>query len=134
MSDTETVLPDHYLMNEEGFIGVSPKTSFYAMSDNQNLEWPESANVGTVLGFLVFGIAMLITVVWIFIDIKKMDAMYADKIEEDKAKLQGFGINPDDLQEELNVRLAGKKEEDKGDDQLMGEASRLDQAAYSRFM
>ena len=72
----------------------------------------------------------MITIIWIFYDISKTSAMYDNLIEEDKVKLQELGMKHENLQEELDIRLNGGKEEDLGDDQLYGEAARLSEAEW----
>ena len=57
----------------DGFEGSSPVSSFGGANMSiEKAEFTDSATTGIVLGFLVFGIAILITIVWIFVDINKM--------------------------------------------------------------
>ena len=57
----------------DGFEGKSPLASFMVQSVNQ-ATWDGAPTAGAVLGFLVFGIGMIVSIVWIFIDISKYSA------------------------------------------------------------
>ena len=52
----------------DGFEGESPLASFMVQSVNQ-ATWDGAPTAGTVLGFIVFGIGIIVSIVWIFIDI-----------------------------------------------------------------
>ena len=69
----------------------------------------------------------LYTIVMILRDTCKRGEEYAALIENDLAEMQRLGMNTqkDDFKEGLANRLAGVKEEDKGDDQLYGSAAKL---------
>ena len=54
--------------------------------------------------------------------------MYEEEIENDIATLKGLGISSnrwEEIERELQTRLKGQDTEDKGDDQLLGEAAKL---------
>ena len=89
---------------------------------------------GTIAGFAIFAIMFIITIIMIFHDIKKRYDEYVILVEEDKVMIKELEKHfPDNERikseriraEELARRLAGTKPEDKGDDQLLGEAVKL---------
>ena len=115
------------------FQGCSPVASFEEISPNMN-EWTGSGRFGAIAGFAAFGLAYLITIVMIFQDIRKRYQMYLGHVAEDLEELKQLEskytpqerAKIDTLRaEELKRRIAGKKVEDKGDDQLLGEAVKL---------
>ena len=115
------------------FVGCSPVASFEVYSPNMN-EWTGTTRFGAIAGFAAFGIAYIITVISIFHDIHKSYHATIAEVEEDKKEIDRLEqhLTPDEKakavklrEEELARRLAGKKVEDKGDDQLLGEAVKL---------
>ena len=112
--------------------GTSKIESFYKQSDSQN-ELGSKGKTALIIGFGVFGLFYLYTVVYIFYDLFSNIKMYGEMIEEDKKTLKyELNVDPDnaDFQDKLNDRLKGIKEEEGGDDQLLGEASKLNQGEY----
>ena len=58
-------------------------------------------------------------------DIFKRQGDYEKDVEEDKRKLTDLGIDVLGLDRELQERLTKKGQDDGADDQLLGEASKL---------
>ena len=104
----------------------TPESSFLTMSADRS-DWIGANQVGCILGFAVFGLMYLYTIVMIMRDTCKRGAEYDALIENDIAEMQRLGMdtNKADFVEGLKNRLAGIKEEDKGDDQLFGSAAKL---------
>ena len=67
----------------------------------------------------------LFTIVRIILDIFKRQGDYEKDVEEDKRKLTDLGIDVLGLDRELQERLTKKGQDDGADDQLLGEASKL---------
>ena len=113
---------------------ISPDASFYVQSENLN-KFDGTRTVGAILGFAAFGVAFMTTVVMIFIDINKRKNDYEEMIIDDKVEMTRLGMDSKmgELNEELKKKLAGVKDEDEGDDQLMGEASKLSPADFASF-
>ena len=107
------------------FQGCSPFKSFAFASKNYGLEWSGSAKFGAIVGFGIFGIMYLFTIVSIIVDIFKRQKEYEGMVEDDKQKLTALGIDVLSLDKELNERLNAKNVDENADDQLMGEASKL---------
>ena len=86
-----------------------------------------SAQAGAIIGFAAFGLAFLITVVMIFVDIYKRLKSYEEDIAGDRVTMKELGMDSmmAEIEAELKKRLTGAKVEDEGDDQLLGEASKL---------
>ena len=105
---------------------TTPKASFEILSEDRS-EWLGINKVGCILGFAVFGLMYLYTIVMILVDTVKKGAEYEALIENDIAEMQRLGMdtNKPDFVEGLKKRLAAVKEEDKGDDQLFGSAAKL---------
>merc|ERR1711967_169907 len=99
-------------------------------------EWKPKNKAGAILGFAVFGVAYLIVIVMIFIDIKKRDEMYNGDIAEDMAKMKELGLDRrmEEFNAELALRLAGTKKEDGADDQLIESAKVLTADQYKKYM
>ena len=112
----------------------SPLSSFFVQSDSLNA-FDSSRQIGAILGFAAFGVAFLITVVMIFRDINKRKCEYEEMIQDDRATMTSLGIDEKmaELSEELKKKLSGVKEEDAGDDQLMGEAAKLGPSDFAQF-
>lgn len=81
--------------------------------------------IGMILGFGVFFLAYAYTVVRIFLSIAASKKEYQANIDEDLATMQNLGLNPQDFAADLAIRLSGEKQDDTGDDQLMGEATKV---------
>jgi len=58
----------------------------------KEIGWDMFSKIGAIAGFAVFGVAYILTVVYIFVDINKRGKMYDAMIEEDLAKLQQMGL------------------------------------------
>ena len=88
------------------------------MSPPENNDWITSATVGSVLGFTVFGSAYVFAVIKIFIDINQRDKMYTDDIADDLKQMKSLGLDSKmaEFEKELEIRLAGGKADDGGDD------------------
>ena len=61
---------------------VSPKQSFYKQSVNRNKQ-PDGANIVMIVGFVLFGLAYLYTVVAIFLDTKNRGEETDAQLEND---------------------------------------------------
>ena len=109
--------------------------SFLNMSENKN-EWIPVNAVGTIIGFSVFGILYIYTVISVLIDTYNKGIEYDSLIENDLAEMQRLGMdkNNADFQEGLNKALLGIREEDKGDDQLYGMAVGLTADQWKKGM
>ena len=59
--------------------GSSPKASFNNQSEDTGL-WDTGSMVGAILGFAVFGIAYMYTIVYIFYDMNDRKKMYEDMV------------------------------------------------------
>ena len=70
----------------------SPKESFYVQSEDV-IEWNNTGKVGAILGFGAFAIAYVVTVVKIFVDIKKRYHMYSELVAEDLAKMKEMNMD-----------------------------------------
>ena len=109
--------------------------SFLNMSENKN-EWIPVNAVGTIIGFSVFGILYIYTVISVLIDTYNKGIEYDSLIENDLAEMQRLGMdkNNADFQEGLNNALLGIRVEDKGDDQLYGMAVGLTADQWKKGM
>lgn len=56
-------------------------------------EWPDAAKVGLIGGFAVFGIAIVLVVSMIAVDMRRRMAMYEDLIAGDLQKLEQMGLS-----------------------------------------
>ena len=72
--------------------GVTPKESFYNMSDEMNV-WDGQSQIGAGLGFAVFALSYIYTVGAIFFDISKSKKEYLDLIEFDKKEIQRLELS-----------------------------------------
>ena len=72
----------------------------------------------------------LFTIVRIIADIFKRQAMYEKMVEEDKQNLADLGIDVNALAEDLNKRLTHKDVDENADDQLIGEAAKLNAGQF----
>ena len=109
--------------------------SFLNMSENKN-EWIPVNAVGTIIGFSVFGILYIYTVISVLIDTYNKGIEYDSLIENDLAEMQRLGMdkNNADFQEGLENALLGIRVEDKGDDQLYGMAVGLTADQWKKGM
>jgi len=72
----------------KGYTPVPKDTPWsHANPAPNNNKWNLNCKVGLIAGFVVFALAYLITVIYIFIDINKRGKMYDGMIEEDLSKL-----------------------------------------------
>ena len=78
--------------------GVSPKKSFYNMSDDRSM-WDAQSQIGAGVGFAVFALSYIYTVGAIFFDISKSKKEYLDLIEFDKKEIQRLGLSAAAMQE-----------------------------------
>jgi hypothetical protein len=72
----------------------------------------------------------LFTVVRIVLDIFKRQAMYEEMVVEDRKALLELGIDVNSLAADLHKRLTETGVEENADDQLIGEAAKLQQGQY----
>ena len=118
----------------QAFIGVSPKASFYLQSEDNNT-W-ENWSFSAIVGFAMLLVAFTYTVVMVFLDIKKNGENYDELIHNDLATMSQLGLDNKrgEIQKELEERLAGVKKEDGIDDQLLGEAAKMDSSKFGKYM
>ena len=109
--------------------------SFLNMSVDQN-EWIPANAVGTIIGFSVFGILYIYTVIAVLLDTYNKGLEYDSLIENDLAEMQRLGMdqNNADFKEGLKNALLGIREEEKGDDQLYGIAVGLTADQWKKGM
>ena len=105
------------------------------MSEDRN-EWTTTNSVGTIIGFAVFGLLYIYTVVAVIIDTVKRGKEYEELIENDLAEMQKLGMdrNNADFKDGLRCALEGIREDDKGDDQLYGLATELTADQWKKGM
>ena len=123
-------------VDAQAFKGKSPDASFQNMSPIEGNDWKGSSKIGVGLGFSIFGLAYMYSVLQIFIDIDKRGKAYEQDIEEDLAKISelGLGSRMSEFKVELDIRLSGEKNETGFDDQLIGAAIALNADQYSKYM
>ena len=94
--------------------------------------WAKRYPIGAILGFAIFTIAYISTVIAIFVDINKRMRDYSEVIDDDLNTMKNLGMEGkmDDINAELQKRLAGHVEENTGDDQLLGESQKLKAGEY----
>ena len=89
------------------------------MSEDMN-EWDDTSRVGAIIGFVVFGLAVLYTIYRIFDDIAASAVEYEKLIENDlkvlTQDLKVSGPRMAELEKELQIRLSGVKEDHIVDD------------------
>ena len=108
------------------------------MSSNKNAwDYDEGPSwAGMLIGYAIFLTAYLFVVVVLFYDvlskIKEYDQLIADDIDE--LKRNNFDVDSEEVKEALKNRLAGIKEEDAGDDQLLAEAAKLEKENYEKYL
>ena len=109
----------------------SPKASFYNQSVDLNA-WTTTDMVGCIIGFTIFGLLYIYTVGYIFYDTSSRGKEYDTLIENDLAEMQKLGLdmNTEEFKQGLADKLAGVKEDDRGDDQLYGRAVELTEAQW----
>ena len=120
------------VIDAQVFKGESPRASFEVQSSPDGNDWKGRSQVGVGLGFSVFGIAYLYTIIQIFIDINKRGKSYEKDIDDDMSQIKTLGLMPRmaEFDAELAIRLSGAAVDNTGDDQLIGEAMKLTQAQY----
>lgn len=106
------------------------------MSSADSNKWDGKSVTGAVLGFAVFGCAYIATVISIILDIRKSSNSYDQLIAEDHATMKNLGLSNKmaEFEAELQIRLSGKKMDNTGDDQLLGEAQKLTRDQYAKYM
>ncbi len=121
--------------NAQAFKGISPTESLLKQSEDLN-EWTDASKVGSIIGFAVFFLMYIVTIGMIFFDISWTSREYDQEIQKDRAKMTELGMDKKmpELEAELALRLSGKKDDDAVDDQLMGEAQKLDRSAFAKYM
>ena len=112
----------------------SKKESFYNMSTDLNNPQPQTANILMYVGFVLFGLAYIYTIAYIFYDTSKRDEETATLLEKDEADIRELKLNKEDpdFKKGLEEKLNNVKKEDKGDDQLYGTAAKLTAAEWSK--
>ena len=113
----------------------SPKESFYIQSEDY-AKWDNTGKVGVILGFGAFAIAYVVTVIKIFIDIRKRYEFYSNKVAEDLETMKTLGMekNMAEIQKDLTLRLQGREVEDAADDQLFGEAQKVTHDEFGQYL
>ena len=88
-----------------------------------------------MVGFGIFGLAFVYTIIMIALDIKKSGDDYEQLIANDLAQMASLGLDRKmgEIQAALEERLAGHKQDDGLDDKLMGEAVKLTEAQYKKY-
>ena len=112
------------------FQGCNQLGSFAKQSYNFGQQWSGVQKFGCGAGFALFGIMYLFTIVRIVLDIFKRQAMYEKMVEEDKQSLNDLGIDVNSLAADLHKRLTETGVEENADDQLIGEAAKLQQGQF----
>ena len=74
------------------WIFTTVEESFLNMSENKN-EWIPVNAVGTIIGFSVFGILYIYTVISVLIDTYNKGIEYDSLIENDLAEMQRLGMD-----------------------------------------
>lgn len=146
------VLPvDKPPVDQGSFKGYTNRYTFSAVNDDLHvkgtkvtweneseayLEWSDAAKIGCIGGFGVFGLAIMIVVFMIFVDMRRRMAMYEELIADDLNKLQqmGLGNKMNEMNVELAARLAGGKEDVGVDDQLVTQALELSPSDFAKHM
>ena len=120
-------------VSAQAFKGTTPRTSFFRQSENLN-EITQVSFIIMVIGFALFGILYLSTVIYIFYDTHMRGVMFDNEIENDIAQMKSLGIDMNDasFQQGLKNAIAGIREEDKGDDQLFGTAVKVTDAEWRK--
>ena len=118
------------------YLGSSPPESFAKMSSPDGNDWGARNQAGAILGFAVFGCAYVATVIAIMLDIKKNGLSLDQSIADDLSEMKGMGLDSKmaEFKAELEIRLSGVKVFDTGDDQLLGEAQKLTQDQFKKYM
>ena len=98
--------------------------SFSVKSPDFNT-WDERYPIPAVIGFALFGIAYVVTVAAIFWSIRQSKIDYDEMIQDDLNEMRKLGMDMKDIELELVEALKGKVQENMGDDQLLGEAMKL---------
>jgi len=122
-------------LGDRSFVGFSYIESFLVQSENMNM-WTDSAKVGCIMGFAVFFLGYLCTIVYIAVDMRRRDAMYQELIDGDLAMVDSMGLTSKmrEFEKELAERLAGKKDDEGVDDQLVTQALELRQEEYQKYL
>jgi hypothetical protein len=81
--------------------GCSPHSSFMVASNDYGLVWSGASKFGCIVGFALFGIMYLFTIVRIILDIFKRQAEYENMVSEDKSALSDLGIDVNALEGDL---------------------------------
>ena len=110
--------------------GCSQQASFAKQNYNFGLQWSGTQKFGCGAGFALFGIMYLFTIVRIVLDIFKRQAMYEEMVVEDRKALSELGIDVNSLAGDLHKRLTETGVEENADDQLIGEAAKLQQGQF----
>ena len=102
------------------------KVTFYNESADMN-GWDDVAKAGCIVGFVAFGIGIIIVVIMIAIDMRKRMQMYEGLIEEDVDKMKKMGLENKfkEFELELAARMAGGDADEGVDDQLVTQALEL---------
>ena len=117
------------LVEAQKFIGSSPRKSFATVSEDMSA-WTETAKIGAILGFSVYIFMYIFTVIYLAFDIRKSYVEYAAMVEDDLRQLEDLGIDITSYDADLKKYLSGTFGEDGVDDQLLGEAQKMDLSVY----
>ena len=114
---------------------VEPESFF--LQSKQFAAWEHRYPIGAIIGFALWALAFVITVIMIFYDINKRRIEYDAMIEDDIQTLKNLNLSAgqwEEINKELETRLKGVETEEKGDDQLLGEAAKLNEGEYRQHM
>ena len=133
--DIGAVNPSADLCNGGRFKVYTPVKSFTTMNANQNEPSP-AGRIIMIVGFVLFGLAYLYTVVMIFVDTANRDKETVEMLENDEQQIKRLNIDTTskDFQDGLQEKLLGIKADDKGDDQLYGTAAKLTDSEWRAGM
>lgn len=109
----------------------------YSGNESANMNaFSDSAQMGAIIGFAVFGLGIIYAVIMIAIDMKKRLAMYEEMIADDISVMQklGMGSRQAEFDRELAERLAGSKGDLGTDDQLITQALELKAEEFAKYM
>ena len=123
--------PSTDLCNGGRFKVYTPVVSFTTMNNDQNAPSPVGRII-MIIGFVLFGLAYLYTVVMIFVDTANRDKETMELLENDEQQIKRLNIDTThkDFVEGLEEKLLGIKADDKGDDQLYGTAAKLSDSEW----
>ena len=83
--------------------------------------WDDLAKAGLIIGFVAFGLGIIVVVTMIAIDMRRRMQMYEELIADDIDKMKKMGLEGKfkEFEVELAARMAGGEEDGGVDDQLV---------------